>query len=132
MKNNINATYVTIKLHQNHILQDIKNQNIQLEKGEEEEIVSEGMPGFQERKRKIKESFEVKSDLENAKNFKIRYKKPDDIEEDWEKDLEEELGKGEDKEIALEGLPDLQERKRRIKESLEVKSSRPRKCKNNM
>ena len=117
-----------------HLTRHRKSKHLveELEKGEEEEIVSEGMPGFQERKRKIKESFEVKSDLENAKNFKIRYKKPDDIEEDWEKDLEEELGKDEDKEVTSEGLPDFQERKRKIKESLEVKSSRPRKCKNNM
>ena len=117
-----------------HLTRHRKSKHLveELEKGEEEEIVSEGMPVFQERKRKIKESFEVKSDLENAKNFKIRYKKPDDIEEDWEKDLEEELGKDEDKEVTSEGLPDFQERKRKIKESLEVKSSRPRKCKNNM
>ena len=56
-----------------------------------------------ERKRKIRESFKVEVDLENVKNFKIKYRKPDDNEEDWEKDLEEELGKGEDEEIASEG-----------------------------
>ena len=114
-----------------HLTRHQKSKHLveELEKGEDEEIVSEGMPGFQERKRKIKESFKVKADLENVKNIKIRYKKPDHIEEDWKKDLEEELRRGEDNEMALEGLPDLQERKRRIKESLEVKSSRPRKCK---
>ena len=112
-----------------HLTRHQKSKHLveELEKGEDEEIVSEGMPGFQERKRKIKESFKVKADLANAKNFKIRYKKPDGIEEAWGKDLEEELGK--DKTIISEGLPNFQERKRRIKESLEVKSSRPRKCK---
>ena len=100
----------------------------ELGKEEEEEIVLEGMPGFQEREIEVKESFKVKVDLENAKNFKIKYRKPDDNEQDWEKDLIEELGKGENEEITSEGLPDFQVRKRRIKESIKVKSSRPRKC----
>ena len=55
------------------------------------------------RKGKVKERSKVKVDLENAKKIKMKYRKPDDIEEDWEKDLEEELGKGEDEEIASEG-----------------------------
>ena len=64
----------------------------ELGKEEEEEIVLEGMPGFQEREIEVKESFKVKVDLENAKNFKIKYRKPDDNEQDWEKRLGRRIG----------------------------------------
>ena len=47
--------------------------------------------------------------------------------------MEKEFKKGEEKEIVSEGLPLFKEReKKRILKSLEVKSSRPRKCKKNL
>ena len=64
-------------------------------------------------------------------NAKETSDESDDNEDDWENDLEEELEKGEEK-IVSEGLPEFQERKDKIKRSLEVKSSRPITCKKNL
>ena len=75
-----------------------------------------------------------KSSKSQAKkqNAKETFDESDDNEEDWEKDLKEELEKGEEEGIVSECLPEFQERKVRIKRSLEVKSSRPRTCKKNL